>query len=58
MSGALADVRHLLATRRAAVVAVEQPLRLLDRGGDKRILRADYRRVAIVEGVPLYRPLP
>jgi len=58
VSGALADVRHLLATRRAAVVAVEQPLRLLDRGGDRRILHADYRRVAIVDGVPLYRPIP
>jgi hypothetical protein len=56
--GALGAVRRVLATRRAALVAVEQPLRLLDRGGDRRILRAEYRRVAVVRGVPVYRPLP
>ena len=56
--GALRGVRRVLAARAPALVAVEQPLGLLDRGGDRRILSTEYRRVAVVDGVPLYRPLP
>jgi 4-amino-4-deoxy-L-arabinose transferase-like glycosyltransferase len=55
--GALAGVRRALRARTPALVAIEQPLGLLDGGAERRILGAEYRRVAVVDGVRLYRPL-
>jgi hypothetical protein len=55
--GVLDSVREQLAGRQAALVAVEQSPGSLDRSGrTAAILAADYRRVAVVEGVPIYRP--
>jgi 4-amino-4-deoxy-L-arabinose transferase-like glycosyltransferase len=54
--GALAAVHRALATRRAALVVVVQPLRKLDPSGrTARLLRREYRRVARVRGAAVYR---
>jgi 4-amino-4-deoxy-L-arabinose transferase-like glycosyltransferase len=56
VAGALADVRRVIAKRRAALVIVVQPLAKLDPSGrTARLLRREYRRVARVGGVPVYR---
>ena len=54
--GALADVRRVIAKRRAELVIVVQPLAKLDPSGrTARLLRREYRRVARIRGVPVYR---
>jgi hypothetical protein len=55
--GVLDRLRRELAARSPAIVAVVQPVESLDRSGrTASILAAGYRRVAVVEGVPVYRP--
>jgi hypothetical protein len=55
--GALAEARHALAQRRPALVAVVDPPSVADpQGVTGRILGAEYRQVAVVEGVPILRP--
>jgi hypothetical protein len=54
--GALAAVHRALATRRAALVVVVQPLGKLDPSGrTTRLLRREYRRVARIRGFVVYR---
>lgn len=54
--GALASVRRVLATRRAALVVVVQPPQKLDPSGRTALLlRRGYRRVARIRGVAVYR---
>jgi hypothetical protein len=56
IDGALADVRSAIALRRAALVVAVQRPNSLDRSGEtRRLLLQRYRRVAVVEGVPIYR---
>ncbi|MGB2952937.1 MAG: glycosyltransferase family 39 protein [Gaiellaceae bacterium] len=55
IDGALGEVRTAIAQRRAAlVVAVQRPDSLDPSGTTQRLLLAGYRRVALVEGVPVY----
>jgi hypothetical protein len=55
--GVLERVREALAERRAALVAVVQSPGVVDRSGrTAAILAREYRLVAVVEGVPVYRP--
>jgi 4-amino-4-deoxy-L-arabinose transferase-like glycosyltransferase len=55
--GALAGAQRALAAGIPALVAVEQPPGVVDRSGrTASILAHDYRRVAVVDGVPIYRP--
>jgi 4-amino-4-deoxy-L-arabinose transferase-like glycosyltransferase len=55
--GVLARTRRALAERGAALVAVEQSPGLVDRSGrTAAILAHEYHRVAVVQGVPIYRP--
>ncbi len=55
--GVLDRARVALADRRAALVAVVQSPALLDPSGrTASILAHEYRRVAVVQGVPIYRP--
>ncbi|HZR91405.1 MAG TPA: glycosyltransferase family 39 protein [Gaiellaceae bacterium] len=57
--GALGDARQALAEGRPALVAQVQSVGSLDRSGKTAaILRRAYRRVATVEGVPVYAPRP
>jgi 4-amino-4-deoxy-L-arabinose transferase-like glycosyltransferase len=57
--GALAQAQRMLAARRPALVVVAQPPQGVDPSGTTaRILRTGYRRVAVVEGVPIYARLP
>lgn len=59
LPGALEKARRVLAERRAAlVVVVEKPSRIDKTGITDRILATEYRQVAVVEGVPIYRPKP
>jgi hypothetical protein len=54
--GALAAVHRTLARRRATLVLVVQPLGKLDRSGrTARLLLREYRRVARIRGVDVYR---
>jgi hypothetical protein len=54
--GALTTVHRVLAARRAALVLIVQPPAKLDPSGrTARLLRREYRRVARVRGVSVYR---
>jgi 4-amino-4-deoxy-L-arabinose transferase-like glycosyltransferase len=57
--GVLADTRRAIALRRPALVAEVQSPDGLDRSGlTARIVGCGYRRVAVVETVPIYAPRP
>jgi 4-amino-4-deoxy-L-arabinose transferase-like glycosyltransferase len=59
ISGALAGAQHALATRRPALVAVEQPISAVDpTGRTASLLARNYRRAAVVDGVPIYARRP
>lgn len=57
LPGALQGARRALADRTPRLVVVVQDPGRIDKAGiTQRILRTEYRRVAVIEGVPIYRP--
>ena len=54
---ALDDVRDAIAERRAALVALIQPVRAVDRTGvTQGLLACNYRPAAVIDGVRIYAP--